>query len=508
MDFKLIIATVFAAYFLTLIGIAVFRAHQMREMADYVLAGRRMSSFTSALSASSSTTSGWTMLVFPALAFSEGTVHLWTTVSLVLGAWFTWTILGKRLRRYTIAEESLTLPDFFEKRFADRTGTLRTVSAVLTIFFIMFYVNSGLIGGAKLLETIFGLEHDPSVLITLVAVASYTFIGGFMAVSRTDVFQAMVMLVCFTILPLTLIFATAEPFTATGQSPGFLNPLTDAAGDPITLVFVLSTAGWGLGALGSQRILQRFMAIESEDRITTSRNIGITWIVLIFSFAFLVGLVARPALTEMGLMGELTGDEGLFDPERVYFVASEAFFLPIFTGLLLTGVVAAIMSTADSQLLLGSAIATDDLPLTKRVARRFEHAYVLAASGRVWLGRLLLLVIGGAAGASAIAAPDSVASLVAYAWGGMGAAFGPVTILALYWRRFNFWGALASIIVGAVTVSVWQLSSDGPGGLFDMEIATAPGFIAATIAAIVVTLLTSPPSAEVTERFGRVTAAA
>ena len=386
MDFQPIIAAVFAAYFLTLIAIAVFRANRMREMSDYVLAGRRMSSFTSALSASSSTTSGWTMLVFPALAFSEGTVHLWTTASLVLGAWFTWTILGKRLRRYTIFEESLTLPDFFEKRFGDGTGTLRTVSAALTIFFIMFYVNSGLIGGAKLLETIFGLEHNPSVLITLVAVSSYTFIGGFMAVSRTDVFQAMVMLVSFTILPLTLIFATAEPFTGTGQPLGFLNPLTDAAGDPITAVFVLSTAGWGLGAFGSQRILQRFMAIESEEKMNTSRNIGVTWIVFIFSFGFLLGLVARPALMEMGLMGELTGAEGLFDPERVYFVAAEAFFLPVFTGLLLTGVVAAIMSTGDSQLLLGSAIATEDLPLMKRAARRLEHTYVLAASGRVWLG--------------------------------------------------------------------------------------------------------------------------
>ena len=143
-----------------------------------------------------------------------------------------------------------------------------------------------------------------------------------------------------------------------------------------------------------------------------------------------------------------------------------------------------------------------------RVAQRLEHTYLLAASGRVWLGRFLLLAIGGAAAVSAIVAPDSIASVVAYAWGGMGAAFGPVTILALYWRRFNFWGALASIIVGAVTVSVWQLSSDGPGGLFDMEIATAPGFVAATAAAIVVTLLTSPPSAEVTERFDRGTTAA
>ncbi len=188
------------------------------------------------------------------------------------------------------------------------------------------------------------------------------------------------------------------------------------------------------------------MAIESEEKVARSRNIGVTWIILIFSFGFLLGLVARPALMQMGLMGELTGEDGLFDPERVYFVSSEAFFLPVFTGLLLTGVVAAIMSTADSQLLLGSAIAADDLPLVGRLTRRLEQRHALGASGRVWLGRMLLLVIGGAAGVSAIIAPASVASLVAYAWGGMGAAFGPVTILALYWRRFNFWGALASIV--------------------------------------------------------------
>ncbi len=322
------------------------------------------------------------------------------------------------------------------------------------MFFVMFYVNSGLIAGAKLLETIFGLEHNPSVLITLLAVVSYTFIGGFMAVSRTDVFQSLVMLVSSIILPLTLIAATAQPFTGVGGAPGFMNPLTDAGNDPITAIFVLSTIGWGLGALGSQRVLQRFMAIESEAKITSGRNIGVTWVVLIFSFGFLFGVVARPALTQMGLMGELVGATGVFDPELVYFVVSEAFFIPIFTGLLLTGVIAAIMSTADSQLLLGSAIATDDLPLMKRLARRLERTHVVGASGRVWLGRGLLLAIGGTAGASAVIAPDSVLNLVAYAWGGMGAAFGPVTILALYWRRFNFWGAMASIVAGAATVTI------------------------------------------------------
>ncbi len=504
MDNSLSIIAVFSAYFLALIAIAVFGAIRLREMADYVLAGRRMSTFTSALSASSSSTSGWTMLVFPALAFSDGAVHLWTAAGIILGAWVSWTVLGKRLRRYTHAEGTLTLPDFFEKRFEDNTGVIRTVAAVLTLFFIMFYVNSGLIGGAKLLETIFGMGHSSGVLLTLVAVAVYTFIGGFMAVSRTDVFQSLVMLVSFIILPLTLIFATAEPFQGIGGSPGFLNPLTDVDGNPVTAIFLLSAVGWGLGALGSQRVLQRFMAIEREERITSSRNIGTTWMFFIFSFGFLLGLVARPALTQMGLMGDLVGFDGIYDPERVYFVVSEAFFLPIFTGLLLTGVVAAIMSTADSQLLLGSAIAADDLPLMQRIAQRAEIVHFMAASGRVWLGRSLLLAIGGTAAASAIISPDSIVNLVGYAWGGMGAAFGPTIILALYWRRFNSLGALASIVTGAGTVTIWQFSSGGPWGIFDMGIATAPGFVAAILAAVVVTMMTAPPSAKVLERFDSV----
>ncbi len=265
MEFHAAIVAVFIAYFLALIAIAVFRANQMRDMTDYVLAGRRMSSFTSALSAGSSATSGWTMLVFPALAFSEGAVHLWTIVSLVLGAWFTWTVLAARLRRYTIATESLTLPDFLEKRFGDRTGVLRALTAVLTIFFIMLYINSGLIAGAKLMETVFGATHNQGVLITLLAVASYTFIGGFMAVSRTDVFQALVMLVSLIILPLILITNTAEPFLGLGNG-GFLNPLTDADGDGIGVAFLLSTAGWGLGSFGSQRIPSGLWPLKVKTR--------------------------------------------------------------------------------------------------------------------------------------------------------------------------------------------------------------------------------------------------
>lgn len=529
MEFHPFILAVFFLYFASLIAISVVRVRPMREMSDYVLGGRRMSSFTSALSASSSTTSGWTMLVFPALAFSEGTVHLWTALGIVLGVWFVWTVLGKRLRRYTILEDSLTLPDFFEKRFADRTGILRALTAALTIFFIMIYIDSGLIAGAKLLGAVFGLDWTPGVLVTLVAVTSYTFIGGFLAVSRTDVFQAMLMLAGFFVLPLALIAMTSEPFQGQGQDADFWNPLTTAGGQGITFVFVLSTLGWGLGALGSQRILQRLMAVGGEGKIGPSRDIGTAWVFFIFGLGFLLGLVARPALAEAGI--------SISDSESVYIVLADALFTPVVTGLLLTGVIAAVMSTADSQLLLASAIATADVPVVRRFAYRMRYEYAavgmlfyrtggldwtpntnwvldaptgdwrgftIGAYGRVWLGRLLLVMIGAAAAALALLFPNSIFNLVAYAWGGMGATFGPATILALYWSRFNFWGALASILAGAATVTFWQFMSGGPWGIFDMGIAAAPGFVAGTVAALVGTLLTSEPSEQVEENFERV----
>ncbi len=488
------ILLVFFGYFATLIGIAIVRSRQMRAMSDYVLGDRRLSSLTTALSAGSSGASGWTMLVFPALVFAEGSVHLWSLVCILLGVWLGWDVLAKRLRRYTIAtDDSLTLPEFFEKRFGDGTGILRTTAALITLYFIIFYVSSGLIAGSKLLETVFGLGPTAGVLITLVAVASYTFIGGFLAVSRTDVFQALLMLASFIILPLTLIFVTDQPFQGMEATiPGFLNPFTQADGSPISVAHFVGLLGWALGFLGAQRILQRFMALESEDKIGESRNISLVWVGVLVSFGFLLGIVARPALLEAGLM------EAVSDPERLYIVVSEAFFFPLATGLLLTAIIAAVMSTADSQLLLGSAIAADDLPFFK------NFSDTIRTQARVWLGRLLLVLIGVFSAALAIFFPNSIFNLVAYAWGGMGAAFGPVTILALYWRRFNTWGALAAIIAGTVVATIWQVVDGGPGGIMDIGFATAPGFLFATPVAVAVTLLTAPPSREVVALFDRV----
>ena len=486
---------VFFAYFATLIGISVVRARAMRAMSDYVLGGRRMGGFTSALSASSSGTSGWAILVFPALAFQHGLGEMWTALALVAGIWCSWTVIAKRLRRYTIAaDNALTMPEFFEKRFGDETGAVRTVAAAITIFFVIFYVASGLIAGAKLLNTTFATPQTLGIFITLAAVASYTFIGGFVAVSRTDVFQATLMLFAFAVVPSWLIFATKDPFAGLGATtPGFWNPFTDRQDEPITVVFVLSAVGWGLGYLGSQRVVQRFMAVESEAKIPLARDIGTAWMLLLYLFGLLLGMVALPALAEVGRL-----DEVLADPERVFLVTTQAFFHPLIAGLLLAAVIAAVMSTADSQLLLASAIATDDLPAVRR------YAYSLSASRRVWLGRVLLLVTGSVALVLSVLSEESVFTLVSYAWGGMAAAFAPTTVLALYWRRFNAVGALASMLAGTVAATIWGYLSGGPGDVMDLQ-PGFPGCVIATIVGVVAAVATAPPSQSVVTLFDAVT---
>ncbi|MXZ91276.1 MAG: sodium/proline symporter [Chloroflexi bacterium] len=512
------ILAVFIAYFAVLIGIAVLRARNMSDMSDYVLAGRSVGYITSALSAASSSSSGWTMLVLPALAFAAGMMHLWTIASIIAGIWLSWTIMARRLRRYTIStENSLTLPEFLEKRFEDDSGLLRGLSAVIALYFITLYVCSGLIAGAKLLEVVFGLDqtgpgHNIGVLVSLAAVVSYTFIGGFLAVSRTDVFQAMIMLAGFIIIPVTLLATVNNPFQGEGLefAAGFWNPLTDQSNQSLGVLFFLSTLGWGLGALGAHRILARFMAVDREANLKRSRNVGVVWAVMIFGFGLLMGLMAAPALLDRGVM--------LPDAEKLYLVVAETFFHPIVAGLLLTAVIAAVMSTADSQLLLASAIATDDLPFIRRVA------YSVQTRTRVWMGRGMLLLVGVAAAVISIVSPESVFALVSLAWGGMGASFGPVLLLALYWRRFNKWGALAAVVSGMVISTWWWLMGLGyegaatlaellgleatialmsEVGVWQMNPAT-PGFAGATIFAVVVTLLTSQPSNSMVELFDRV----
>ena len=386
------------------------------------------------------------------------------------------------------------------------------------------------------MEEVFDLEptgaaHNMAILITLVALLSYTFMG-FVAVSRTDVFQALLMVGAFVIMAVTLMLITANPFQGLeNAAPGFWNPFTDAAGDGLGWTPYASALGWGLGTFGALRLLARFMAIKEERMIPRSTYINVGWAVLVFSFGLLAGLVAAPALAARGV--------DIPDSERLYLVVSSVFFHPVVGGLLLTAVAAAVMSTADSQLLLASAIAPRDMPWLKRMTERVR------AERQVTVGRLLLVAVGlvptvvvfathgcrvryprlsCSAAVISILSPESVFALVSLAWGGMGAAFGPVTVMALYWRRFNLAGAFTGVISGTVVSTFWWLMDLGNQGLLDLtaslglasavrsladigiwEINPAvPGFAAATALAIVVTLATAPPSEEITRLFDQV----
>ena len=456
------VLSVFAIYFFVLIAIAIVRSRQMREMQDYVLGSRRLNAVTAALSASSSAVSSGSMLVVPALAFVDGGPTLLLAGSIFLGSVFSWTLLAKRLRRYTIAaDNSLTISEFLERRFDDRTGILRSLVAIITLYFVTIYISSGLV-------------------------------GGFLAVSRTDVFQSLLMLASFTIIPAMLLHVTDYSVAGMVENgSAFLNPFNDTQGNALSWVYIASLPGWGISAWGSLRVLQRFMAIENEEKIPASRNIGVAWLFLITIFGLAIGWMARPALEQAAVLAAAA------DPEKVYFVVTEVFFHPLVAGVLLCGVVAAVMSTADSQLLLGSAVAADDLPVLRRVTNSFRQR------PRIWLGRLLLVVIGLVSMAISMYKPDSILDLVSYAFGGMGAAFGPSILLALYWRRFNFWGAVSGVVVGTVVSSIWGFASGGPGGVWNIMVGT-PGFAAGAVAAVAVTLLTRAPSSEVVALFDKV----
>ncbi len=370
---------------------------------------------------------------------------------------------------------------------------MRTVTALVLILFIVIYVSSALVAGSKLVAMSFGLQYEIGVIVALIAIASYTFIGGFIAVSRTDVFQALFMLAGLLILTVTLLFQSQGILAQTNVDlHGLWRPFDMENASSSAPVFFLSILGWGIGVFGSQRVIQRIIAIGSTARIDFSRKIGVSWVAIIYVLSMAVGLLALPALLNTGIL-----DQVLEDPERIYIVLTNTLFHPIIIGMLLVAVIAAIMSTADSQLLLASAVATDDLSVIRRFTNDLENG------GRVWSGRFLLVIIGGAAAVFSIFHPESVLELVAFAWGGMGAAFGPVTILALYWRRFNVWGALASIVLGTVIASIWGILTGGPFQIWDIHLAT-PGFLLTFPIAIATTLLTAKPTEEVTDLFDNV----
>jgi sodium/proline symporter len=455
-------------------------------LSDFILGGRSLGSWVAALSAGASDMSGWLLLGLPGYAYAAGLESVWLGLGLLVGTWLNWRIVAARLRSYSAqAGDALTLPAFFAQRFRDGSGLLRVISAGFILLFFLFYTSSGLVAGGKLFEATFGLPYIWAVAAGTAVIILYTAVGGFLAVSWTDVVQGLLMAAALVAVPL-IAFTELGGYEATiaiieAKNINLLDIYSTSSGEPLSLIAILSLLGWGLGYFGQPHILARFKAIDYLESIPKARRIAVGWVFITLSGAALAG-IAGIGYLEMPLTGA--------DTEKVFLVLVQALFHPVVAGICLAAVLAAIMSTADSQLLVSSSAFTGDF---------YQGLFRKQASERelVIVGRLAVITIALCAFYLALDPESKVLDLVAYAWAGFGAAFGMPLILSLYWRRMNRLGALAGIIVGGLTVVIWKQLE---GGLFDLyEI--IPGCLFSLLAAVIFSLLGKRPSEEILLEF-------
>ncbi len=482
------IILIFALYLLFMISIGVLYYRKTENLADYILGGRKLNSWVTALSSQASDMSGWLLLGLPGYAYLAGMEAIWIGIGLAVGTYLNWKFVAKKLRQYTqVAGDAITIPVYFENRFRDNTHALRIISAILILVFFLLYTSSGLVAGGKLFNTVFDIPYQQALLIGALVIISYTFLGGFMAVCWTDFFQGALMICAIVLVP-SMAMKGMGGYGSTldlirSIDPQLLNPWTALAGGAIPLV---SNLAWGLGYFGMPHILVRFMAIESPDKIKQARLIAMVWVVISLIFAVVVGLVGRAYLHP-----EFLGAGG---SETIFMVLVNTMFTPVIAGILLAAILAAIMSTADSQLLVAASAFTEDI---YRIVMKKDAS----EKELVWLGRLAVIAISTIAYMIARDPNNSVMGLVSYAWAGFGAAFGPIIIFSLFWKRTTRNAALGGMVSGGLMVILWKQLS---GGIFDLyEI--VPGFVLSCIVIYVITILDKEgPSAEIQKEFDRV----
>ncbi len=470
----------FGLYLVAMIVIGFIAWRRTRDFDDYILGGRSLGGYVTALSAGASDMSGWLLMGLPGALYLTGLSEAWIAVGLVIGAYLNWRFVAGPLRLYTErSADALTLPDYFTTRFGENGKLLRVVSALVILVFFALYAASGIVAGARLFESVFGLPYAQALWWGAAATIAYTLIGGFLAVSWTDTVQATLMIFALVLTPVIVMMAVGGPAASIAlieqNDPQKLSWI--GAGG---VVAVVSALAWGLGYFGQPHILARFMAAESVRTIPQARRIGMTWMVLCLGGAILVGFFGISYFeAHPGEAGPVNAN-----PERVFIVLAELLFNPWIAGILLSAILAAVMSTLSCQLLVCASALTED----------FYRGFVRPAAGErelVWFGRAMVALVALVAIFLARDPDSRVLGLVSYAWAGFGAAFGPVVLMSLFWRRMNGWGALAGIVVGAATVIVWKQYADS--ALYEI----VPGFIAGGLAVVAGSLLTAAPSREV-----------
>lgn len=495
MQFSDPIYITFGIYLVSVLLIGFIAYFATRNFGDYILGGRSLGSFVTAMSAGASDMSGWLLMGLPGAIYAAGLSESWIAIGLVIGAYLNWFFVAGRIRAHTeVNNDALTLPEYFHHRFGGKNKSIRIISAAIILFFFTIYCASGIVAGSLLFQSLFpDMSYEMALVLGAGSTIVYTFIGGFLAVSWTDTMQASLMFFALLLAPVMVYLnlggmdeirsAIATASAASGKHYGNLFFGTSIVG-------IISAAAWGLGYFGQPHILARFMAADSVKSLVKARRIGMSWMILCLLGACAVGYFGlayfsvHPGMTQVM---EVTIDgKTSIDSERVFIAISSLLFNPWIAGIILSAILAAIMSTLSCQLLVCSSAITED----------FYKGFIRPNASQkelVWLGRLMVLVVATVAIAIAQDPKNSVLGLVSYAWAGFGAAFGPVVIFSVLWKKMTYAGALSGMLSGAIVVVIWKLLHTG---LYEI----IPGFIACSIVIWVVSKLTQAPEA-IQERF-------
>ena len=486
MDFSNPTSITFIIYILAMLGIGFAAWRFTNNLSDYILGGRSLGAFVTAMSAGASDMSGWLLMGLPGALYFSGISESWIAIGLTLGAWFNWQMIAGRLRVYTeLTNNALTLPDYFTHRFEDTSRLLRVISALVILVFFTIYCASGMVAGARLFQETFGMSYNVSLWAGAAATIIYVFIGGFLAVSWTDTVQASLMIFALLLAPM-MVISHVGGFNEAIQVIHNINPKYTDLFSGTSFIGIISLLAWGLGYMGQPHILARFMAAENFATIKTARRIGMTWMILCLGGAIAVGFFGIAYFAaHPDQAGAVTANK-----ETVFISLSQILFNPWIAGILLSAILAAVMSTLSCQLLVCSSALTEDF---------YKSFFRPNASQTelVWFGRMMVLVIAVIAIAIAANPKSSVLNLVSNAWAGFGAAFGPVVLLSLVWPKMTRNGALAGMFVGAVTVLVW--GEYKWLNLYEL----VPGFAFASIAIVIGSSIGAPASEKMQAGFAK-----
>ncbi len=478
-----------AVYLAAMLGIGYFAFKRTNNIDDYMLAGRGLKPGVAALSAGASDMSGWLLMGLPGAIYLNGLIEAWIAIGLTIGAWLNWKFVAPRLRSYTaVAQNAITIPSFFEKRLKDNSHFLRIAASVIILAFFTFYVSSGMVAAGKFFESSFGWNYLTGLFVVAGVTLLYTLFGGFLGATLTDVAQGLLMFAALIAVPIVAIFQMGNigqiSDKITQVNPDALNLFSsfNTTNGFLAAVAIFSTAAWGLGYFGQPHIIVRFMALRSPSEAKTARRIGIGWMMLTALGAIVTALVGIAYFAG-------SPEKEITDPETVFLLLSQIFFHPFVAGLVLAAVLAAIMSTMSSQLIVCSSALVEDL---YNIAGK-----KLTPKREVMLGRTGVLVVAVVAAALALNRDSSILELVSFAWAGFGAAFGPIVLLSLYWRKLTSTGALAGMLTGAVTVFVWGNIDVLSSAMYEI----VPGFVLNLLVAVLASRATYKHNAAIEEEF-------